>query len=51
MNKMLNASTPNKIKAVPLPLRQPRRANRLTPGSMARAKNIETNNSNTKLDN
>jgi hypothetical protein len=49
--RMQNANTPNRINPVPLPLRHPRRANRLTPGSMASARNIETNNSNTKLDN
>jgi hypothetical protein len=39
-----------KMSSVALPRRQPRFAKRLTPGSIANAKNNETNSSNRKLD-
>jgi hypothetical protein len=39
-----------KMSSVALPLRQPRFAKRLTPGSIANAKNNDTNRSNKKLD-
>ena len=41
-------NTPNRINPVPVPRRQPRRCNQLTPGSMARVRNSDTSRSRRK---
>ena len=49
-NTPINVITPKMMRRVPEPRRHPRLVNRLTPGSIANAKKIDTSTSNKKLD-